>query len=548
VITGSAVEASIAEQAGVAARSRGRMVPAAIVLVSLVATFLFQEYNLGLIRTANPSNRSDQVWSLVHDETIDNVDNAFYLSAADNYLAGHGWRTSTALGYPAVGDGSYFRRVPGYSLWYYAAVRALGHPGGHRAIKYAQLLGFGLSVYMIFGLARYLSGSQAVAVLLSLLYGLLPLCSVFVYFTITEGISPFLVVAYVYFLFRARSSGSPPGKLGYYLLAAFFLGYGVLTRPYVAIAGLLLPAVLLDDYYLARGRRLGPFLARAALVAALPALMVSAWGLRNYSLTGEVVLLERAYHPESLDRLKPAFKGLLDFAKSWGEDGPDFNRYHLPLWRAALAGDADDRYVDAVLDAWPSGVVAEYGRERLFALVKRYQLLTVSSRPYFDRRVAMPRQYSGEEMSLAHEFDRLVREYRARHVAGYWVQTPLIYLRRMVLHSNTAPLFAFDPVFRSGWPTNLLRLVLAGAHVLSYLAVVANLVLMTRWLDKLVWGGVPALAMLFFAVFHREIEQRYMLPFLPLMFVGLAYPWGRSLALLRHQAPRVRARARPGRC
>src|SRR5262249_26530788 len=134
-------------------------------------------------------------------------------------------KIATAIGYPAVGNGSYFRRVPGYSLLYYAAVATLGYEHGHQFLKYFQTVLFGVTVYMMFGIIFYLTKKEKLSLFLTALYGVLPFCSGYVYFTTTEAISPVLIVFYVYFLLRAYTEEDPKRKIYYYIIANFFIGY-----------------------------------------------------------------------------------------------------------------------------------------------------------------------------------------------------------------------------------------------------------------------------------------------------------------------------------
>jgi len=485
-----------------------------VIIMSGIFNFLFLEHNNNLIREINPKNELINAKALVYDQTIFSVDNEYYLSPVDNYLQGRGWKR-----YPAVSDGDYYRRVPGYSLVYLFFVKNFGYPAGHMALTIFQLLLFLTTIPVVYYLAGLLSG-KIVSRLTTVVYAFVPFVSSWAYFTITESISPALVLFYIFFLFRAYYNDNEKRKLINYLLAALFFTIAVLTRPLIAISGLALFIFTFRDYVYKR-KWVG--LPRFASIWLIPFIFISIWTIRNYVLTKEIVILEKAVHPQTLDRMKPAFLGLWGFAKCWGEDGFKMNSYHDPLFFAALRGDTTSTHVNNFLAALPKSIVNEFGSDRLFGLVKRYQLIAFAQKPYVDSIKAMPSQFSAEELAVEKEFKQLASEYRKKHFIGYWLKSPLIYLKLLVGHSNTGHLLFFQNEYREKFYVNPYRYLLLAIHVFLYFCLFCNIFLMRGIEKRLVFVYIPLLFIFFFTVILRTIEQRYMLPVLPLIFAGSAY-------------------------
>lgn len=491
-----------------------------VVIISLLSFFValfFNEYNLHLIRKSNPLNVESNTKSLVQNETICSADDVDYLSPVVNVEAGKGWKRS-----PAVSNDDSYRRTPGYSLLYYAFVKPFGYAAGHRALKYFQLLLFTISVSLFCFTVFEITKNKPATILLTLIYGIMPYFHGWVYFTITETITPALTVIFLYYLVKAYHVTEVKMKSASYAIASFFLGCLILTRPYMAIAGAMLAIFLLYDYYNQEAKRRGVFIKNSILIMLVPLSMVGVWTVRNYHVASEIVPLEKRYSPQSLDRMKPEFEGIFSFAKCWGEDGSYFNSYHQPFYFSSLRGDTGSFYIQKILAAWPSSVIEEFGYTRLFRILKDHQRALLMEKPYFDNHIAMPDRYLPMQINVFNRYKELIQEYKKNHFLGYWVRTPSIYLSRMIFHSNTAHLFLFQNN-KNNLGMNIFRGLLLFIHVFVYIGLFFNLLFMKIKLNKFIFVYIPLLLIIFFIVIHREIEQRYMLPVLPVMLAGSGF-------------------------
>ena len=484
-----------------------------LITASAVFNFCFLEYNNYRIRQDNPANIERNTASLVYGQTIFSIDNEYYLGPAENYIAGKGWGRGAA-----VGNGDYLRRVPGYSILYYGVVKVFGkQPSAYLFLKIFQLLLFLSTIPAILYLSR-LVAKELPAKLVTTVYSFIPFISAWAYYTLTESISPALTIFYFYFALKAVNSEDQKTKLRNYIWASLFFIAAVLTRPYIALAGIVLLAFTSRDY-LFPFRGLKGF-SRFALAWLLPFVLLSAWTIRNFVLTHEVVLLEKAYHPQSLDRMKPEFRGLFTFTKSWGEDGANLTLKHEPFYWPALAGDTSSGPIHAFINSWPSSIVNEFGYNRLYNILKRHQGIIASYRPYYEQKTAMPGAWTSEQLAVEQEYKQLIKEYRQKHPLTYWVTARLSYLKRMVFHSNTANLHILQPGPALSKPLLVYKSILYLLNVLFFLALILNLLMMKGWTNRLVFVYTPLLFIIFFSFIHREVEARYILPILPLLIVG----------------------------
>jgi hypothetical protein len=484
-----------------------------LVFISALVNFSFLEYNNYLIKKDNPGNKEINAKSLVYGQTVFSVDNEYYISPVENYLSGKGWKRGVGS---SVGD--YFRRVPGYSIVYLLFSAIFEKPAAHLLLKIFQLLLFLSTIPAIYYLCNLVSGKLASRIVTTT-YALIPFISSWTFYTLTESISPALVVFYFFYLFKGLNEVEEKKKIKYYFLSSFFLAFGVMTRPYIAITGLALFVFAFRDFAWPQ-RKWAVFFYTSCLI---PILLIGSWTIRNYVIAKEFVPLEKAFHPQSIDRMKPEFRGLFSFVKCWGEDGYNLTAYHEPLYWAAIEGDTNSTYIKNILNSWPPAIINEYKYDTLFSILKEHQLLLYSYRLYIKTKTAMPDHYLSMQVEVERRYDDLIRKYKSKHFFNYWVITPAIYLKRMIAHSHTANLYFFQGENREKKYVNLYRNLLLMIHVLIYAALFLNLFIMRGWINHLVFVFIPLLFVIFFTFFHREIEQRYMLPILPIIIAGSAF-------------------------
>jgi hypothetical protein len=498
----------------------------ALCLSAFFSAWMLHAYNLSWLAEHHPERVRDGVLAV-------SIDDSYYISQAENFRAGRGFRASIQnSGLPAFwqGEGTFTRRTPGYPLWYWA-ITGLGPSWGHRILAWLQLgLAAGCAGFFFILLrreARRVAPSLAepllvrVSWLVSLLGALLPLWNTYARFTLTEAITPFLSLLLLWLCQRAREEER--GKAWRYGLASLVLGISTLTRPNNAILGLILAGFCGADIDAARRGALRLTLRRAVwwlLWCGLPAgALLGAWTARNYSITGDIIPLEVAYHPESLDRMKPEFRGFWSLTTAWGQDGGHMNRVQYPLWLETLQGRGSEAQISAVLDDWPEALKHSVGEERLRAVLLRYQREIARQAPYFARQEAMPAEYSAEQLAIEREFLAIRADFCAKESFLCRVEAPARYLSRLVFHSNTSNLESFSAP-GAGLGVKALKAASLLVHAGSYLLLLLSWVWLRKRREFFAYWLVPVLGVLVFALVFRVVEQRYMLPFLPLVLLG----------------------------
>lgn len=481
-------------------------------ILSVFSNVLINEINLNYIKKINPKNIDANGKSILGGDMVFSVDSEYYKTPVDNYIDGKGWRRS-----PDIGNGSYFRRMPGYSLLYFFSIKLFGQKNALLFVKLFQILLLAIATIILFKLLLMISKKIWISFFTTAIFSVFPFFSGYSYSLLTEGITPSLTILMLYFTLKNRFTETP--KFYNYIFSSVILTWLIFSRPYMAILGLILFVEIFYEYR-THLNFLKQLILKCVLIFSIPLLFISLWTYRNYSITGEFVPLEKAFHPETLDRMKPEFDGMISFTKCWGEDGYFFDTYYHPLLYGALKGDTSVIYVKNTLRSWPSWVVNHFGYEKLYDLVREHQLVVFSQKKYFNEKIAMPSQYLHGQIEIHKKYKKLISDFKSEFPFVYYIQSPLTYLWRNIVHSHTSKLTIFENKNIFTFFTKSMMLLI---HIFFYLVLFYNLLFMRFGIDKIIFVFTPLLFLFFFCFIHREIEQRYLLPVLPLLIISLAF-------------------------
>lgn len=445
-------------------------------------------------------------------ETVKTMDGSRYLYPATNFKEEGIWKDTFE------GKQSYFLRAPGYGLFYLGLLYLADFPQTLHLLKMAQLLLFAVSVYWFYHISSALLKNRSLAFITTCIYGLSPFHIGFLYYTLTEGITPQLLLAYVFTLVRAFYHEKSSSKIVYYTLASAILSFIFITRPVLTIFGLLLPLFIVADYGYHNLKQLSK---KLFLYGAIACSLMLIWQIRNYKVAHEVVGLYPIYHNETNNMFRPTLLALWNFNKSWGVEGHVYHSYSKPLFDAAIQGDTSIAHINRVLDATPSWVIEFYGKERLVAVYRQYQSATLHQKTYFDQGLLMPKTIPSIEQETIAAFKQLTREFKSAFWWQYHVISPLKVFRVMAFHSNLS-LYMFQHTFRGNPLMEFMRLLFFSLHGLCFLSILVGLFRLRSTNVPFIGLTIScALFFLFLCYYQRGIEERYTLPLLPFLLIML---------------------------
>jgi len=469
---------------------------------------LFNLYNRNYIIKTNPTNILQNTASLYKNISVYSVDNEYYLTPPTNYLSGKGW-----LRDPGVSDADAVRRVPGYSVLYLMGLICFGENGSLLFLIFLQTFLYGLFTVCMYEIVRMLnlefSGLKPMIIVLFAL----PLFYSFTFFTITEGVNLFFSGFLIYFTIKAKTYEKHK-ELNYFFASVFF-AIIILTRPLGAIGGLLFILILTESKK--------KVLSLCLMASVLPFILLGIWTYRNYKITnGELIILEKAYNPKSLDYFKIDLKGMADLYKCWGASGMEMAENVLWFTHSVTERrDSSDNSINAVYMRLPQKAKAVIKKEDFFEALRLHQLALFEKLEYNKKLIEMPPEYLPSQVAAYQKYKLLKLKYISAYPFDYYVLTPLRYLRQMMLHSNTSHI-----AFLNAQNLSPLFILLKGSlfliHLLLYFIGFIVLFIKKPFIIKLI-SLTTLVAICFFIFYFKEVEQRYMNPFLPFLLISFFY-------------------------
>lgn len=467
-----------------------------ICFLSLISAFFFNELNLHSI----PSPQ------LQENYTVKTNDDWSYLSPAKNYYNSGIWKENIP------GNVSYFQRPPGYGILYYLCL-IVSESYALLILKIFQVLLFTLSVYCLFKLSFRLLDNEKIALIVAAIYGITPFAQGFLYYTLTEGVSPALLIIYVHFLVFASVARYKKQQNFLFGIASIIFAILFIVRPVLGIFGLLLPFfVFKSNTY---------WIKKVIVYGAIASSLMVIWQIRNYAITNKIVGLNPIFQQDNNSLYRPTSAAFWDFNESWGVEGHVYHSYSLPFWQAAINGDTSMKHIDNILNNFPEYVIDFYSRERLVTLFKNYQKSILIQKSYYDKGVAMPNEKILEEEIVVEEFKLMTSEFKKNYWFQYYIVSPLKVFKVMVFHSNLS-MHIFQKTYRGNYIMEFFRFVFFALHVTIFLALLLNLLWFRKntTFENAIYITV-FIYVFYLAFFQRGIEERYTLPILSFLILGV---------------------------
>ncbi len=482
-----------------------------VCLLSLFSAFFFNYLNLHFVPETQLRNGS----------TIITNDDLSYIRPAEEFYQNGTWKDKMP------GDISYFHRPPGYGIIYYCCL-LLSESHALTILKIFQILLFTLSVYCLFKIGVFIIKNDKGALIAATIYGITPFAMGFLSYTLTEGITPAFVIIYLYFLIKGYTVYHHKAKNLHFTLASLVFAFLFITRPVLGILGLLLPVFIIYSY--------NRWFKKIFIFGLIAGSFMTIWQFRNYRITNEFIGLHPIYYQDHNSIYRPTFKAFWNFALGWNEDVPKVHGYMIPFWKNTLKGNDSVSQINNIVNQLPEEVTQHFGKERLVNIFKDYQKAILVQKPYYENGLAMPKSIIPEEQKVVEEFDLLTKEYKQHFWFNYYVISPLKVLKNMAFHSNLS-MYMFQQTFRGNYIMEFFRIIFFALHSLCFIALI--FILLPFKIDK---EDYQVRFSIFFSVFiyiaylaffQRGIEERYTLPILPILLVGLIYSLNYFLQLFR---------------
>jgi hypothetical protein len=476
-----------------------------VAVLSFACALFYNQVNLQELRRLQPQlHKLDARYGW-----LQTPDDAAYLRPAENYYRDQVWKDNNP------GRQSYFTRTPGYGLFRYTLMKVMGFERSYYYFRYLQVLVFAFSVFLLFEIGLMAGLPRGYALGIEAIYGLSPFAIGFLYYSITEGITPALMIGYIFLLLLAYRRSGP----FFFLMASLMMAYIGITRPVLLLFAVALPLAIWWALPRLELRRKGLFIILNCLIVSAP---ISMWAYRSYKIAGENVGIYPIYYAENNSQFRPTHEAIWRFEKSYGTEGLDFHEVMVPLWRAAIKGDTSDVHIDSLMMVCPDFVKQDIGEQKLRSSYELYRRSIVYQRTLYPKGTAMPDTIPDIEQEVIKEFDSYRVQINKDHRLWCHVVVPLKLFKAAAFHSNLS-LYVFQHTYRGLWWMEFLRYVFLILHGLCCLSFIYIMILGRDKLVRLLMGFPVGGYFFYLCYFFRGLEERYTLPILPLMLVGLFY-------------------------
>lgn len=451
--------------------------------------------------------------SLRNQITVRTSDDASYLVPAENYITSGEWKSN------AAGNAAITTRSPGYGLIYAVLRMFFTVEQSLIALAVIQLLLFALAVALIPQIAAFLILNSNIGSAVAGGVAVLPLFSGFLSYTLTEAVTPSLVLIFLYGLFRFYREP----KSGLFPIA-LLVGFLILVRP-ALIVWVFAPCILAVYHF--REMRFRKLIT-LAIVSIFPILI---WQVYISVETETIQSLHPIYQDNNNDLYRPLHADIWNFHKSWGQTGYAFNSTVNQLWTDAL-GDVDPQNsISKILENTDQNVVDLIGEDKLQNAYTSYFEILRNQVPYANQNLLV-NGVSDSERELSATF----KEFRNTYLQDYWFYSNVVVPAKVYLqlgfHSNLN-LFVFQKSWRGNTLMEALRYISFLIHFGIFLCFPLAAII-TRKSALCLSVSIPILIYLgYLCIVQRGVEERYTLPVLIPMLVIVAVAAQNILGKLR---------------
>jgi hypothetical protein len=439
-----------------------------LILIALAGTFLavfWQELNASFLDTAGNYRYG----------LIETADEASYLSPPKN-LIDHGFWADNSIGLSR-----YYQRPPGYGMifgifYFFMGKQAL------LGLKILQIIAFFFTLYFSGKILHHLIKNDKWTYISTTILAIIPIYSGFMYYTLTEALTPFLLIwsiqSYLTTLSMIRMS------IPFALL--------LLVRPQLMIFPLVM--ILLSLLKKEKMRTI------SIAIAFIPLII---WMLRTTIITGEYQGIHPIYSDTNISLYRPGHAALTDLFKIWEGNG---ERFHETI--ACVSNTQDNKALKKCSNHVPKAYM-----EKTQPLLEQYNRL-LHRKDY-----GLSEQFKTQERIFVQKVnatrDELVRQNRFT----YHILTPFksaVYL----LSKSQLNLFIYQETFRGNFLMELIRWI---SLLLINLGMISLVVQILRRRTQLIVSlSFASLGYFFYLIyFQRMNEDRYLSPLLPLLFIVL---------------------------
>jgi hypothetical protein len=451
-----------------------KSIPKSVYILAFIGTFLCVFTN-ELNRKALNSSLKNQYG------LIQTADEPSYLVPPQNWIKTGLWKDNSD------GIASYVQRPPGYGMLYLVNFLVLGKTALF-GLKLLQIILFFFSGLLLWRILEEFDIAKNWKWIAFVLFLFLPSYSGFVYYSMTEGVTPFFMLWVVFESLQSSKKKKP--SLGLFMSFTFLL----LIRPQLAF----IPLVVFFYHLVQRQWK-------TSLVILLSFIPIFGWYFRTAMISGEAPSVHPIYFKTNNSMYRPTHAAMTDLYRIW-EWRSDVFHTHM-----GIASRGDSLTIENLRKEIPTEI-----SNSILPILHRFGALNQYRISHFAGK-EINGYFSGEKA-----FMKDVKELRKKLIAEnsfqYYIKTPSKSASEF-LNKSYMNLYIFQATLRGNYCIEFLR-------IFCWFVILASIGLffLTPFFTKLrsieffLFIGIAAF--LFYLVFFQRLnEERYIVPLLPVFLV-----------------------------
>lgn len=475
---------------------------ATLVISLALYIFIWNKWNIDYIRSNSLKDKNYATWSLAHNSTIFSIDNYWYTSQIKNYLNKEGFTVNPHKHHYTV------RRTPVYPIFYGIHYLLFGEAKSYYFIRFTQVFIFILATFALLMAAYNFTGNNKMAWLAAIMYGFNPTLVTYLYYTITEALSPSLVCFLLYFLSLAYKHHRKRD----WMAAGFVFALGALCRPSIVFISFSIGFML---FYLYRNKKY--LCVKFGLYFTLGAgLLFAPHIVRNFIVTkGEVVVLEK-YYGDPMDYGMPNI-ALRKWISCWMNPA-DFSSEKISnaMISHITTGQQANReaFIRHIVDELPERATIVNSEQSVSAALHTlYQYYELKNAPIKNESI------DSLDKAACNELLQLEEEIKEKAPFQVYVITPILILKSIIIQSNAYPIPALD-----NYQLNPVKIIIKGILLLLNIFLFASLLAGLIWMRKHKWlfvfCALYVLTSFTYIIFILHyFEARYLIPIFPVLYI-----------------------------
>jgi hypothetical protein len=427
------------------------------------------------------------------------ADDASYISPAENYRLTGVWKDNTE------GVSSYIQRPPMMGLLHlpFSVIFGYNNTGVQ---KYVALVLHFFALFVFGLMATQLLGKK-ISILVQTIYAILPCFWGYLFYFLTESVTPSLLV----FLFYGYVKFQLNQSTKWLFFQSVFSGILLLTRPQLSI--FILPFFYFLGIYI-RGRHHRKWIIFLSCLF-LAFAGFGLWQVRSMSIAKHWAGMHPIYDVTNNTQYRPVHRSFGELFKIWEHNSQQFHSTMTMYWTNR---DAPVEQVSTYNKlSWPNHKILHQNEDLLRTFFGEYYQTSMEIIPYEQQNIAAPGE-SIREINLRLRVDSLTHQLKKQMWKENYITTPLHSMEFMFSKSQLN-LYIFQEKYRGKWWMETTRYFCLSIILLSTFLTISQIL---NRKDR-IWFlfGISVLLYLFYLFFIQKMnEERYLMPLLPLFLLS----------------------------